>query len=64
MLYTGLGAGAGAAACFPAECSGAAAVVEVEGRRAVDRVVSLATGGGREVQPADGARPSPLLCLS
>jgi hypothetical protein len=45
VLYTGLGAGLGAAVCYPGEAREAAAVVEAEGRQLVAAARGLVSGG-------------------
>ena len=46
VLYTGLGAGLGAALCYPEEARQAGEVVETEGRKLVDMATELVNGGG------------------
>ena len=48
VLYTELGTGLGAAACYPDLARETATVVETEGRKVVDTTYSLVTGGGGE----------------
>lgn len=45
VLYTGLGAGAGAALCYPDEASEVTTTVYQEGRKTAQDAYSLMTGG-------------------
>ena len=45
VLYTGLGAGAGAALCYPDEASEVTTAVYQEGRKTAQDAYSLMTGG-------------------
>ena len=44
VLYTGIGAGVGAAVCYPEEANEALVTVEKEGKNAVEMVQALANG--------------------
>lgn len=48
VLYTGIGAGVGAAVCYPEEANEALVTVEKEGKNAVEMVQALANGGEKE----------------